>query len=184
MTGAFQSSIHPVMSLEAFLFDSSKRTIDQVSEMVLEHPEMFEDVLHLALEDRPKVSSRAMRVICETVGKDPELIKPWLPALIRKLNEIKTDGVKMNVLKIFTFQPYPLGEEELGRLVDLCFGYISSGIEKPAVKAYSLDILFKSAIQEPGLIPELTARINTRLPEESCSFNARGKQIIHRLHRQ
>ena len=149
--------------------------------MVLEHPEMFIDLLNLALEDRSKISSRAMRVVCETSLKNPELIRPWLPAIIENLQNVKTGGVKMNMLKIFTFQPYPLEEEDQGKLVDLCFTYISSGHEKPAVKAYSLEILFQASQKEPGLIPELIARINSKLPEESCSFTSRGRKIIHCL---
>ncbi|MDD5507685.1 MAG: hypothetical protein PHD25_05060 [Bacteroidales bacterium] len=172
------------MSLESLFFDSSKRTIEQVVQMVQEHPHLFDEIVALALKEKPQVSNRASRVISETSQKNPEMIRPWLPLLIEKLQNIKTDGVKMNVLKIFTFQPYPLNDEHLSKLVSLCFEYIYSGLEKPAVKAYSLDILFKAARQEPGLTPELVARINSRLPEESASFNTRGKKIIHRLHRK
>ncbi len=169
------------MSLESLFFDSSKRTIEQVVQMVQQHPHLFDEIVTLALQEKPQVSNRASRVISVTSQKHPEMIRPWLPLLIEKLQNIKTDGVKMNVLKIFTFQPYPLDEEQLGKLVSLCFEYIYSGLEKPAVKAYSLDILFMAARQEPGLIPELVARINSRLPEESTSFNTRGRKIIHQL---
>lgn len=169
------------MPIESLLFDSSKRTILSVSKMVCEHPELFDEVLQVAFADTSKVSARAMRVICFCSAENPELIRPWLPVLLGKLENVKTEGMKMNILKIFTFQPYRLEEEQLGYLVELCFRYISNGLEKPAIKAYSLDILYKTARQEPGLIPELIASINTRLPEESCSFNSRGRKIVRQL---
>ena len=66
------------MLLESLFFDSSKRTIEQVVQMVQEHPHLFDEIVTFALEEKPQVSNRAMRVVCETSLKNPELIRPWL----------------------------------------------------------------------------------------------------------
>ena len=147
-SGASRIDLHGgdlFMSLESLFFDSSKRTIEQVVQMVQEHPHLFDEIVALALEEKPQVSNRATRVICETSQKNPEMIRSWLPVLIEKLQNVKIDGVKMNILRIFTFQPYPLDDEQLGKLIALCFRFISTVKEKSAVKVYSLEILFRAS---------------------------------------
>ena len=66
-------------------------------------------------------------------------------------------------------------------MVNLCFDYIFSPVEKPAVKASSLTILANLSKEYPDIKQELKTIIEDRWNVETAAFRARGKKILKSL---
>jgi hypothetical protein len=65
--------------------------------------------------------------------------------------------------------------------MNTCFGFIESMTEKPAIKAFSLTVLFNLSVQYPDIRPELKAIIEDRWDYESAAFKSRGRKILKAL---
>ena len=61
--------------------------------------------------------------------------------------------------------------------MNLCFTYIESPQEKPAVKASSLTILAALSKLYPEIMQEVKQIIDLRLPHETPAFTSRAKKF-------
>ena len=68
-----------------------------------------------------------------------------------------------------------------GLLAELCFRYLRSSESAIAVKAYSMEIIYRLALIYPELSHELAASINMLQGEGSAGIKARGRMILNRL---
>ena len=74
-----------------------------------------------------------------------------------------------------------ISEKHHGILADHCFGLLRSGFSAIAIKAYSMEILYKLVLKYPELRNELSATISMLQPEGSAGIVARGRQILKKL---
>jgi hypothetical protein len=65
--------------------------------------------------------------------------------------------------------------------MNLCFDYIISPKEKPAVKAFSLTVLQNLSRQYPEIKNELRTIIETQWDNESPAFRSRARKILKEL---
>ena len=65
--------------------------------------------------------------------------------------------------------------------MNLCFDYIISPGEKPAIKAFSLTVLQHLSKQYPEIKQELKTIIEDRREFESAAFKSRAKKILKEL---
>ncbi len=68
-----------------------------------------------------------------------------------------------------------------GILAEYCYNQLRSGFSAIAVKAYSMEILYKLVLQYPELRNELLATISILQPEGSAGIVSRGRQILKKL---
>lgn len=111
--------------------------------------------------------------------KNPSLIQGHLEGIIGNLK--RTDihkGVRRNTLSLFVYGPIP--EEFEGKIMDLCFNFISDPVETTAIKSSSLGILEKISKKYPEILPELTIILEDQLPYETTSFKLKVKGILKR----
>ncbi|MBE0649169.1 MAG: hypothetical protein IH596_15460 [Bacteroidales bacterium] len=88
------------------------------------------------------------------------------------------DGMKRHSPRMLARSPLP--EENPGLLISLCFGYLLSPAETPAVKVYAMEILYNASCAEPDLRQELIDTIEWRFREESAGVRSRGEKILKR----
>ena len=65
--------------------------------------------------------------------------------------------------------------------MNLCFDYLISPDEKPAVKAFSLVVLDNLSKQYPEIKQELKTIIEDRWNFETAAFHSRAKKILNSL---
>lgn len=160
--------------------DSSKKIIDLVSDAVGNNPDNFKQVFDILLLEIPQISSRAGRVVTLSCEKYPELIKPYLHDLIKKLPKMKNQAVLRSVLKIFMLNMKLIkSEKEESILLDNCLRYLAEKEYEIAVKAYSMDILYKLSKRYPELCYEIAAVIKNQLPYSSAGIKSRAKQLFN-----
>jgi hypothetical protein len=74
-----------------------------------------------------------------------------------------------------------LTRKNQGILADYCFRMLRSGFSSIAVKAYSMEIIYRLAQVYPEITGELAATINMLQDEKSAGILAKGRIILKRL---
>jgi hypothetical protein len=171
------------MNLEVELLrEHSKRQTVRIARWIGPDKRRFRQMMELLLHGDCIVTQRAAWVLSSCYEFHPQLIAPWLPALLKKMREPGVhDALKRNVVRILECIDIP--KPLLGTVVSLCFEYLDS-VEAPiAVKAYSMSVLQRVAEQEPDLKHELQAAIELMIPYVAPALQARGRMVINRLAR-
>jgi hypothetical protein len=169
------------MAFEDLLYDSSRICIEMAADVIDEDPNIFHEAFELIFQNKYKISARASRVIYFFAARNPEMIKPYLSRIIAALPVIDNNSILQNLLKILTEHPLPDDEEILGLLLNKCFEFIDSVETKPAVKVYSLDILYNLSLIFPDIREELFQTIEKQIPQSSAGFKTRGEKMLEKL---
>jgi hypothetical protein len=142
------------ISLESLLYDSSRRVIEIAVKVIEEHPEQLKAMFELCCKPYP-ISMRAARVMQLYFEKHQEIIPSFLNIISNELLITKVDGVKRSFLKILSFLNGITTIENATLILDKCLECLRTDKESIAVRAYSIDLLIKFAIEEPELRNEI-----------------------------
>jgi 8-oxo-dGTP diphosphatase len=148
----------------------------------IENPAIFDKLLEYSLSDDNKLAFRASWTLTKVCDKFPELIYPHLGRITEELRNLDNEGTMRCFLRIISLSDIErISEKHQGLLAEFCFNLLSSGFSAIAVKAYSMEILYKLVLKYPELRNELTATINMLQQEGSAGIIARGRQILKKL---
>ena len=124
------------------------------------NPVLFRKLLDLSYSDDRKLAFHSSWVLTKACDKYPELIYPFLPGIVEKLNMITNESAHRSFLRILSLGPVDvLSGKHHGILADHCFSALRSGESAIAIKAYSMEILYRLALIYPELANELSASI-------------------------
>ncbi len=158
--------------------DSSRAVADIVTEAVGDNPIYFKEVLDLALQDIPKISMRAGRVVLFCSEKHPELLKPYLRQLIKNIPKIKNEGTLRTILRLIIMFPEIKNENDISLLLEKGFDYIQGKRYSVAIKVYAMEILYNISKQYPEILNELIAVVKSQIPFSSAGFKAKAKILF------
>lgn len=162
------------------LAEHSKAQCMKIVRWIGNDKKRFRELISLFMNDEYRVVQRAAWPLSYATEAHPMLIQPYLGKLIRHIRKPGLpDAVKRNTVRIF--QQIQVPQRFRGELMDLCFGYISSPDEKPAVKAFSLTVLENMTILYPEIKPELKLIIEDRWDYETAAFRSRARKILKKL---
>ncbi|MCD4746232.1 MAG: hypothetical protein K8R58_08025 [Bacteroidales bacterium] len=167
---------------ELIVYEHSRAHTDFVAGIILQKPELFQELLNLMLTGESPIPWRAAWIIEKCSEQNPLLIKPYIPELIEALPNFKNDGIKRHITKILANSPLP--SKKLGLLVNTCFDWLLSGEIPVAVKVHCMQILYNISQTEPDLKPELAAAIESQIIFNSAGFKSRGNKILHKLNNE
>jgi hypothetical protein len=166
--------------IEALLnIETSRRNTDLLADLIYQKPELFEEFVAVYLRNEEPVSRRAAWVVDTVSEKFPELLAPYLDVIAEKLSTFSHDGLKRHSLRMLARSPLPT--EHLGRLITICFNWLTSAVESVAVKVWCMEILYRVVQVEPELKKEIADSIEWRMREESPGFRNRGMKILKKL---
>ena len=127
-----------------------------------------------------RITQRAAWIVHYCADNYPGLIEPYLAKLVDNLFNDKIHvAVKRNTLRILQYIDIP--EKLLGRVAEICFNFLASGVEPVAVKAFSMTVLYNITLKEPELANELKLHIEQLLPFGSAGIKSRGRKILAKL---
>jgi len=169
------------MDLEnEILKEHSKRQTVRIALWIGDDPKRFKELMELFLHGDYVVTQRAAWIVSECFDRSPQLIPPWLPALLKKMQEPGVhDAVKRNTVRILQFVDIP--KRLLGTAVSACFDFLNSPDTPIAVKANAMTVLLHAAEREPGLRRELEASIELQVPSMIPALCARSRIVMKRL---
>jgi len=153
-----------------------------LAESAIENGEILKKLLEYSFSDDKKLAFRASWTLSKVHDKYPEIIKPDLIRLIETLDKLDNESVQRSFLRIISMSDLNiLSTRHQGILADHSFKMLKSGFSAIAVKAYSMEIIYKLAQIYPELANELSAIINMLQGEGSAGIVARGRIILKKL---
>ena len=168
------------MSIKDLLVsEHSKKQALIIADLAAADPEILDELMICFFQDDKKVCQRASWPVGILGQKNPELIIPLLPKMIRALDNPRHDAVIRNTIRII--QDVDVPEELEGEVYDKCFNYLISPRYPTAIKAFSATVLYNIASKIPELKEELIIAIEDQLPYTTVGFINRAKKILKKL---
>jgi 8-oxo-dGTP diphosphatase len=147
-----------------------------------ENPVLFRKLLEYSYSTDKRLAFRASWTLSKVCDKYPDLIHPHLEKIIEKINNIDNESTQRSFLRILSMTDMgKIDQRHQGILADHCFKALNSGFSAIAIKAYSMEIVYRLALIYPELAHELAASINMLQGEGSAGVIARGRIILKKL---
>lgn len=160
------------------LKEHSKQNSETIAAWVGASPQRVAQLIDLFLHDEYRVVQRLAQVVGKLADTHPQLVTPWLPQLVRRMNEPGVHvAVKRNVVRILQYVDIP--EALHGDLMNTCFDLLADPNETVAVRVFSMTVLDKLSAQYPEIRQELKVIIEDVL-EQGCTaaFRARARMVL------
>lgn len=165
---------------ETILAEHSRANCTKIVNWVGNNQQRFDELVDLFLHGEYKVVQRAGWPMSESVKLYPHLVRKHIGKLLKYVKRPGLHGaVKRNTVRLLQFIEIPARLH--GQTMNLCFDYISSPVEEPAVKAFSLTVLQHLSRQYPDIKRELKTVIEDRWDLETVAFHSRAKKILQEL---
>ena len=160
----------------------SSKEAEWVATSAIENPSIFIKLFEFSYSSDKKLAFRASWTLTKVCDKFPELIYPYLPKIVETLATIDNESTLRSFLRILSLTDLEkINARQHGLLADFSFNILNSGFSAIAVKAYSMEILYKLALLYPELGNELSASIRILMEDGSAGIKARGQLIIRKL---
>jgi len=160
----------------------SMKEAEWVATSAIDNPAIFLKLFEYSLSSDKKLAFRASWTLTKVCDRFPEIIYPYLAQIVETLNKIDNESTLRCLLRIISLSDLEkINGREQGLLTDFCFRNLNSGFSAIAVKAYSMEILYKLSLIYPGLVNELSTSINVLMEDGSAGITARGRMILRKL---
>jgi hypothetical protein len=171
------------MDLETeILREHSKRQTRRIAGWIGDDARRFKQLMQLFLRGEYQITQRSAWIVGECFDHHPQLITPWLPAILSKMQEPGVhDAVPRNMLRILQFIEIP--KSLLGSATTLCFDCLNAVGSPIAVKANAMTVLQRIVTREPDLKRELQASIELMIPYVGPALQARARIVLKELDR-
>jgi hypothetical protein len=165
------------------LREHSKRQTVRIAQWIGTNKKRYRLLMDLLLHGEPVVTQRAAWVLISCYEIHPPLIKPWIPALLKKMQEPGVhDALKRNVVGILQCCEIP--QSQLGAIATLCFEYLNTPGTPVAIQANAMSVLQRISEREPDLKRELRTSIELMLPYGAGAICSRARKIMKQLDRE
>jgi len=153
-----------------------------IAESAIGNSEILKKLLEYSFSDDRKLAFRASWTLTKVSDKYPGIISSDMPVMIDALDKLDNESVQRSFLRIISLSDInKISARQHGILADHCFELLKSGFSAIAVKAYSMEIIYKLAMIYPELANELSATISMLQGEGSAGILARGHIILKKL---
>ncbi len=158
------------------------KAVDWVASSAIENPAVFRKLLEYSYSDDRKLAFRSSWTLTKVCDKFPEIIHPHLSDIVESLPRIDNESVQRSFLRIISLSDLQrLNSRHHGILADLCFTLLRSGLSAIAVKAYSMETLFKLSLIYPELSNELASSLRLMIEDTSAGIKAKAKTILRKI---
>lgn len=158
------------------------KNAEWVATSAIDNPAVFRKLLEFSWSDDKKLAFHASWILTKVCDQYPDMIDPFLPGIIESLEKLDNESTQRSFLRIISLSDINrITGKHHGLLADHCFAALRSGFSAIAIKAYSMEILYKLSLIYPELTNELSATINMLQGEGSAGIIARGRIILKKL---
>lgn len=149
----------------------------------VENSGMLNRLIEYSYSGDKKLASKSSWTLSKLYDSNPDVLSGYLPGMAESLDSLGNESVQRSFLRILSISDLNKLDERLhGILTDHCFRMIRSSLSAIAIKAYSMEIIYKMALLYPGLANELSAAIRIMEEEKLASgILARGRAILRKL---
>jgi 8-oxo-dGTP diphosphatase len=159
-----------------------RKEAEWLADSAVENMEILRKLLEYSFSKDKKLAFRASWTLSKVHDKYPGLIASDLQVMIGSLETLENESVQRSFLRMISMSDLnSINQKQQGILADHCFKMLKSGFSAIAVKAYSMEIIYKLAIIYPELANELSSTINMLQGEGSAGILDRGHIILKKL---
>jgi hypothetical protein len=159
-----------------------RKEAEWLAESAVENGEILKKLLEYSFSKDKKLAFRASWTLSKVYDKYPDLIGSDLQVIIASLESLENESVQRSFLRMISLSDLnTINQKQQGILADHCFKMLKSGFSAIAIKAYSMEIIYKLAIIYPELANELSSIISMLQGEGSAGILARGHIILKKL---
>ena len=160
----------------------SMQEAEWVAASAIDNPAVINQLFEYSLSSDKRLAFRASWVLSKVCDRFPEIIYPYLEQIVENLNKLDNESALRSFLRIISLSDLEiLNARQQGFLADLCFNKLNSGFSAIAVKAFTMEILYKLSRIYPGLANELFTSITVLMEDGSPGITARGRTILRKL---
>jgi 8-oxo-dGTP diphosphatase len=160
----------------------SMKEVNWVATSAGENPAIFKKLLEFSFSPDRRLAFRSSWTLTKVCDKYPDLIIPYLGMIIESLDNIDNESTQRSFLRILSFAEMDKVDSRFhGILADHCFSALNSGFSAIAIKAYSMEILYKLAVIYPELANELALSVSMLQADSSGGILARSRIILDKL---
>lgn len=116
------------------------------------HPEQYEELIQLVLENKGRYSWRAAWFLSCTMEKNDKRVQKHVSQIIEILSAKKYEQAR-ELLKVM--QLMELNEEQEGKIFDICVTLWENVTEQPSVRYNALKLILQIVKKHPELSPEI-----------------------------
>jgi len=160
--------------------EHSKKQTDRIVRYIGNDKLRFAVLIELFFQGEYRITQRAAWPLSYCVRAHPGLIQPYFKRLFDNLarKDIHVAVVR-NTVRLL--QDVDIPKRYHGRVMNTCFEFIQSPETPIAVKAFSLTILSRLAIDYPDIGSELKLIIEEQWEHASPAFRSRAKAALKAL---
>jgi len=160
----------------------SMKEAEWVATSAIENPAIFIKLFEYSISSDKKLAFRASWTLTKVCDRFPEIIYPYLSQIVETLSKIDNESTLRSFLRIISLSDLEkISNRQQGLLTDFCFNILNSGFSAIAVKAYTMEILYKLSLIYPELANELFTSITILMEDGSAGITARGRMILRKL---
>ena len=158
------------------------KEVEWIAASAIENPAIFIKLLDYSFSGDKRLAFHASWALTKVCDKYPEIIYPYIHGIIEKLDKLNNESAQRSFLRILSLSDIVrINIKYHGILTEHCFSALKSGFSAIAIKAYSMEILYKLAVLYPELANELAATVNMLEGEGSAGIKARGRIILKKI---
>jgi hypothetical protein len=155
----------------------SKQQAAAIAEFIGDDPARFAELMKLFFAGEYRLTQRAAWPMSYCAELHPELIRPYLPKLLKCLRRgDQHDAVRRNVLRLLQYVEIP--KRLMGRVYTHCVDFIDDPDQPIAVRAFAMTVAARIAETEPDLLNELRLVVSKHLPNSTPAFRVRARNIL------
>jgi 8-oxo-dGTP diphosphatase len=160
----------------------SMKEAEWVATSALENPAIFIKLFEYSYSSDKKLAFRASWILSKVCDIFPEIIYPYLSRIVEILNKLDNESALRSFLRIISFSDLTkISDQQHGVLADFCFNELKSGFSAIAIKAYSMEILYRLSLIYPELANELSATVRILMEDGSAGIISRGQMVLKKL---
>jgi len=157
----------------------SRKNADNIAHYIGNDPELFKQLIDVLFKGASPLPHRASWVVSTISDRYPELVRPYLKKIVSYIEKFDHPGIRRNLLRYIAVEDIP--EVLQGKMYDVCYRWLQSRNEPPAVKVHCMQILFNITEKEPDLRQELKLIIEELTDHESAAIKSRSEQLMKKM---
>jgi hypothetical protein len=155
----------------------TKSHVNKIVSYIADDPKRFKELVKIFMEGPLRVTQKVSSPLTSCVQNHPELIYPWLKAILALLKKPEaTNTLKRNTVRLLQYVEIP--GKYWGDVSNLCLHYLTDKKEAIAVRVFSMTVLLNLSKNIPEIKRELKIIIEDQLPFGSPAFSSRAKKVL------
>jgi len=147
---------------------------EEVVNMVLANPQLFDDVVNAILTDDPGIRMRASDAAEKITLIHSEWLHPYKKLFLDKISKINQQEVRWHTAQMMP--RLKLTEAERKRVFDLLLTYLED--KSRIVKTSTMQALADIAIQDNAYLNQVQRLLSGLIQEGSPAMKVRGKKLL------